>query len=69
MSACTSPGAMHACCIFDDSCFAALQGVICIDSFQAMQACLQKHPEAFADFLENKDEIEAVIGDSQEQRQ
>lgn len=36
-----------------------LQGTDCMESFGAMQQCLLKHPEAFADFVSSKSESDA----------
>ena len=29
-----------------------LQGTDCVDSFQAMQQCMVKHPQAFAEYVQ-----------------
>ena len=31
----------------------------CLGAFEAMQACMVKHPEAFTDFVKSKEEAEA----------
>jgi len=35
------------------------QGTDCMEAFAAMQQCLLKHPEAFADFVASKSESDA----------
>ncbi len=35
------------------------QGTDCMEAFGAMQQCLLRHPEAFADFVRSKSESDA----------
>ena len=38
-----------------------MQGSDCLKSFGAMQDCMKKHPEAFAEFINSKEEFDAVV--------
>lgn len=38
-----------------------VQGSDCLKSFGAMQDCMKKHPEAFAEFINSKEEFDAVV--------
>ena len=38
-----------------------MQGSDCLQSFGAMQDCMKKHPEAFAEFINSKEEFDAVV--------
>ena len=40
-------------------CACCSQGTDCMEAFGAMQQCLLKHPEAFADFVRSKSESDA----------
>ena len=38
-----------------------VQGSDCLKPFGAMQDCMKKHPEAFAEFINSKEEFDAVV--------